>query len=82
MHIRFRSTQMEITKLQFRTNCVLKWLVCISARHVVHVFASVPYNAPVRVYEDEEFAKVNESPIFYEAKWFMITNIRFGKIAR
>ena len=49
MHIRFRSIQMEITKSQFRTNCVKKWLVCISARHVFHVFASLPYNAPVRV---------------------------------
>ena len=49
MHIRFRSIQMEITKSQFRTNCVWKWLVCISAWHVFHVFASVPYNAPVRV---------------------------------
>ena len=44
MHIRFRSIQMGITKSQFRTNCVQKWLVCISARHVFHVFASVPYN--------------------------------------
>ena len=42
MHIRFRSIQIEITKSQFRTNCVQKWLVCISARHVFHVFASVP----------------------------------------
>ena len=49
MHIWFRSIQMEITKSQFRTNCVQKWLVCISARHVIHVFASLPYNAPVRV---------------------------------
>ena len=49
MYIRFRSIQMEITKLQFRTNCVQKWLVCISARHVFHVCASLPDNAPVRV---------------------------------
>ena len=49
MHIRFRSIQMEITKSQFRTNCVQKWLVCISARHIFHVFASLPYNAPVKV---------------------------------
>ena len=49
MHIRFRSIQMEINKSQYGTNCVQKWLVCISARHVFHVFASVPYNAPVRV---------------------------------
>ena len=49
MHIRFRSIQMEITKSQYETNCVQKWLVCISARHVFHVFAFVPYNAPVRV---------------------------------
>ena len=61
MHIRFRSIQMEITKSQFRTNCVQKWLVCISARHVFHVFASVPYNAPVRA--KEKFVKMNESPI-------------------
>ena len=40
---------MEINKSQYGTNCVQKWLVCISARHVFHVFASVPYNAPVRV---------------------------------
>ena len=62
MHIRFRSIQMEITKSQFRTNCVQKWLVCISARQAFHVFASVPYNAPVRVYAVEKFAKVKESP--------------------
>ena len=49
MHIRFHSIQMEITTSQFRTNCVQKWLVCASARHVFHVFASLPYNAPVRV---------------------------------
>ena len=49
MHIRFCSIQMEITKSQFRTNCAQLWLVCISARHVFHVFASLPYNAPVRV---------------------------------
>ena len=54
---------MEITKLQFRTNCVQKWLVCISVWHVFHVFASVPYNAPVRVLAVEKFAKLNESPI-------------------
>ena len=63
MHIRFRSNQLVITKSQFRTNYVQKWLVCISARHVFHVFASVPYNTPVRVYAVEKFAKVNESPI-------------------
>ena len=63
MHIRFGSIQMEITKSQFRTNCMQKWLVCISARHVFHVFASVPQNAPVRVQAAEKFAKVNESPI-------------------
>ena len=63
MHIRFRSIQMEITKSQFKTNSVQKWLVCISARHVFHVFASLPYNACVRVYAVEKFAEVNESPI-------------------
>ena len=63
MHIRFRSIQMEITKSQSRTNCVRKWLVCISAQHVFHVFASVPYNARVRVLAVEKLAKVNESPI-------------------
>ena len=62
-HIRFRSIQMEITKSQFRTDCVQKWLGCISARHVFYVFASVTYNAPVRVQAVEKFAKVNESPI-------------------
>ena len=41
MHIRFRSIQMEITKSQYGTNCVKKWLVCISARHAFHVFT--PY---------------------------------------
>ena len=49
MYIWFRSIQMEITKSQYGTNCVQKWLVCISTRHVFHVFASLPYNAPVRV---------------------------------
>ena len=49
VHIRFRSIQMEINKSQYGTNCVQKWLVCISARHVFHVFASLPYNARVRV---------------------------------
>ena len=49
LHISFCSIQMEITKSQFRTNGVRKWLVCISARRVFHVFASVPYNAPIRV---------------------------------
>ena len=63
MHIRFRSIQLEITKSQFKTNSVQKWLVCISARHVFHVFASVPYNSPVRVQAVEKFAKVNKSPI-------------------
>ena len=63
MHIRFRSIQMEINKSQYGTNCVKKWLVCISARHVFHVFASVPYNAPVRMQAVEKFAKVSESPI-------------------
>ena len=42
MYIRFRFIQMEITKSEFRTNCVQKWLVCISVRHVFHVFASEP----------------------------------------
>ena len=63
MHIRFRSIQMKINKSQYGTNWVRKWLVCISARHVFHVFASVPYNSPVRVQAVEKFAKVSESPI-------------------
>ena len=45
MHIRFRFIQMEIAKSQFRTNCVQKWLACISARHVFHIFASAPCQA-------------------------------------
>ena len=49
MHIKFRSIQKEIIKSQYGTNCVQKWLVFISARHVFHVFASVPYNAPIKV---------------------------------
>ena len=36
MHIRFRSIQMEINKSQYGTNCVRKWQVCISVRHVFH----------------------------------------------
>ena len=63
MHVRFRSIQMEIAKSQYGTNCVQKWLVCISARHVSHVFAFVPYNATVRVEAFEKFTKVSESPI-------------------
>ena len=63
MHNRFRSIQIEINKSQYGTNCVWKWLYCSSARHVFHVFASVPYNAPVRVQTVEKFAKVSESPI-------------------
>ena len=76
MHLWFRSVQMEITKSQFTTKYVQKWLVCISARHVFHVFVSVLHNAPVRVEAVVKFSKVNEFPILYEAKCLLITKIR------
>ena len=38
LHIRCHSIQMEITKSQFRTNCVRKWLVCIILRGTYFMF--------------------------------------------
>ena len=49
--------------------------VLILSRAVI--FAFVPYNAPVRTWSIVKFANVNESPILYEAKCFMITKIQF-----
>ena len=54
--------------------------VLILSRAVIFPF--VQYNAPVRAWAIVKFAKVNESPILYEAKCFMITKIGFWEIAR
>ena len=49
----------------------------LSLSRAVIFFDCVPYNAPIRSWAIVKFAKVNESPILYEAKCFKITKIRF-----